>query len=139
VKHDFPCDWPELNSWLLETLAQVNSSLEQLVSESPAHLKRFFSLYLDVMKMQDSKKHSIRKGAFYKVAMAHCQAAYQVWEKFDKAMRCFFSEHGQLTLERFNESVFYLGMMADRCLSIVVACSFNLSDLVSNPTDNTYV
>ena len=81
------------------------------------------------------------KGNFHKVAKDHLTVIHALWNAFDNQARgsLIDTQTMQITIQKFNQDLFRLSMKLDKCLMLVVACSFNLNDLMTNPENNDYV
>ncbi len=66
---------------------------------------------------------------------------HALWTAFDTQSRSSLYDQTkqEITLQGFNQELFKLSVKLDKCLVLVVACSFNLNDLMTNPDNNDYV
>lgn len=93
VQHDFPANWTELNSWVLQMFDDLYARLNTLSIDQIPTITRFLKFYLEVMSAQNKKKLNTSKGQFHKVARDHLRAVYQVWQFFNANQASMIYDH----------------------------------------------
>jgi len=130
-----------LNSWLLSSFDELYKILENVQEDQIPYIKRFLKFYKEIMKEQNTKKLSISKNQFSKVARDHLKSVFSVWQFFSTRLcqMLFNEDQTQIKLDQFNDMVFTFSSKLDKCLFYDIFCGFNLLDLLHEPKNNLYV
>lgn len=115
--------------------------MQQLSLEDAPRVLRFWGFYHEVMKEQSKKQLTTSKSHFYRVAKEHFKGVVRIWSFFNEQQMKMIYDAGtqSVTLNNFNEVLFSIASKLDKLLMLLVHCGFSLTNLLSEPENNSYV
>jgi hypothetical protein len=115
--------------------------MQQLSLDDAPRVLRFLGFYHEVMKEQSKKQLTTSKSHFYRVAKDHFKGVARIWSFFnEQQMKMIYDSGSQsVTLSNFNDILFSIASKLDKLLMLLVNCGFSLTNLLSEPENNSYV
>lgn len=115
--------------------------MQQLSLDDAPRVLRFLGFYHEVMKEQSKKQLTTSKSHFYRVAKDHFKGVARIWSFFnEQQMKMIYDSGSQsVTLSNFNDILFSIASKLDKLLMLLVHCGFSLTNLLSEPENNSYV
>lgn len=115
--------------------------MQQLSLDDAPRVLRFLGFYHEVMKEQSKKQLTTSKSHFYRVAKDHFKGVARIWSFFNEQQMNMIYDSGSqsVTLSNFNDILFSIASKLDKLLMLLVHCGFSLTNLLSEPDNNSYV
>jgi len=115
--------------------------MHSLSLDDAPRVLRFLGFYHEVMKEQSKKQLTTSKSHFYRVAKDHFKGVVRICSFFnEQQMNMIYDTSTQsVTLNNFNEVLFSIASKLDKLLMLLVQCGFSLTNLLSEPENNSYV